>query len=135
MKKQKKFLMIILILLLLTLLGKNVYADNKQNEYTEDYKKYLNLSEEERKNVIMPYPYEIKLEKPKTKNIFKLGSYLGANSTDGSYTLKSDIAENVVVKNQEKTDICWTYASLATLETTLALQNKIHNPRSSCKSL
>lgn len=131
MKKQKKVFGVLIIVLLLIIMGKSVYAISKQNskddvEYTEDYKNYLSLSEEERKKVIKPYPYEIKLEKPKTKNIYKLASYLGANSGDGAYSLKSDIPENVRMKNQKYTNICWAYASLESLETTLALQNKIN---------
>ena len=129
MKKPKKILIILFLILLMTIFTcQKAFAFDKESfmnpvDYTEEFKNYLKLSEEERKKVLMPNPYNIKRTTAETKNPFKLAKMLGAGITDAKYSLQSDIPENIIVKNQGKTSACWSFASLASLETTLALQN------------
>lgn len=129
MKKQKKVVIMLLLILLISILVENkVFALNKEEltksvEYTENFKNYLELSEEERKKVLMPNPYEIKKTTTQTKNILKMARMLGTGITESRYSLKDVIPENVVVRNQKATNTCWAFASLASLESTLALQN------------
>ena len=59
MKKHMKkgFITILLILILIILSNQRIFAKNNQNsfqkvEYSEDFKKWLELSEEEKKNTM-----------------------------------------------------------------------------------
>ena len=129
MKKLKKLSIIffsIVIIILLT--SQKSFASNfakkvKSAEYTEEYKKYLELSEEEREKVLQPKMFETIKTEAKTRNLFKLARSIG-NSLETKYSLKDIIPNNVVIKNQEQTNTCWAFASLSSLETNLALNNK-----------
>ena len=43
------------------------------------------------------------------------------SSLNAQYSLKSVIANNLVIKNQQQTNSCWAFAALSSLETNLAL--------------
>ena len=66
MKKLKKNVKIIalLVFMLILLANQKVFATNVANlfqkeEYTEDFEKWLELSDEEKKNTIMPRMYDV----------------------------------------------------------------------------
>ncbi len=135
MKKITKMGIILLsTVILLTNFNFTVYATiNKfeEVEVTEEYKEWQKLSDEDKSKTIMP---NIILIKDKSNldyleglaNIFRLTALLG-NTYETKYSLKDKIAENLVVKNQQKTNSCWAFANLAALETNLALKDKNEN--------
>ena len=135
MKKITKMGIILLsTVILLTNFNFTVYATiNKfeEVEFTEEYKEWQKLSDEDKSKTIMP---NIILIKDKSNldyleglaNIFRLTALLG-NTYETKYSLKDKIAENLVVKNQQKTNSCWAFANLAALETNLALKDKNEN--------
>jgi len=133
MKKQKKLLVQILVFLTILLSSCNVFATDISNyfrevEYSEEYQKYLNLSDEERQNIIAPRMYNIPKSKLVVTNPLKLAK-LARSSTSLSYSLRDYISENVKIRNQQNTNSCWTFSCLGALETNLALKDyKNNNP-------
>ena len=125
MKKQKKIIIIqILVFMVILLSCCKVYAtdDDVTIEISEDYKKYLELSDEEKENVIIPLMYDIPKTSSKITSPLKVAKILKA-TVDAKYSLKDVIPANMVIKNQQQTNSCWTFASLGMLESTLALMN------------
>lgn len=127
MKKQKKFLIQILIFLIIVLSGYQVFASDLSSyvgemELAEDFQKYTELSDEEKEKVIAPRMYDIPKNKMIVTNPLKLSKMLGT-TLSSSYSLRDVIPANMVVKNQQQTNSCWAFASLGTLESTLALMD------------
>lgn len=127
MKKQKKFLVQILLFLIIILSSCKVFAVDLTSyigemQFSEEYQKYIDLSDEEKENRIAPRMYDIPKNKILVTNPLKLSKMLGA-TIDSSYSLRNVIPENMVVKNQQETNSCWTFASIGTLESTLALMD------------
>mgnify|MGYP004501572349 CR=1 FL=1 len=123
MKKQKKLLLQILIFFIIVLSGCRVFAvDFGQIEISEEYKKYMELSDEEQEKVIMPRMYDVLEKTTVVTNPLRLAQILGA-TVDSKYSLRDVIPANMVVRNQQTTNTCWTFSSIGMLESTLALQD------------
>jgi len=128
MKKTIRNLMIIFLLFIMfLLLSKDVFANNIANslsekEYSNEFKEWLNLSDEEKQKVMMPRIYDIESSEIRYKNPLFLTRMLGAN-VNSRHSLKDVIPNNLVIRNQEQTNSCWAFASLSSLETNLALAN------------
>lgn len=107
----------------------NDYEDEKYveyintQEYSESYKKYLELSEEEKdKAKIIPDKYEISMNVLNTESIEKNYSVSTINEAEipESFDLRDKI--DIKVENQGSLGICYAYACLTTVETNLALR-------------
>ena len=127
MKKQKKFLLQLLIFSIIVLSSCRVFATNiadyvGEMELSEEFQKYLELSDEEKEKAIMPRMYDIPKNKKDVTNPLKLARILGS-TVDTKYSLRDVIPANMVIKNQMNTNSCWTFSSLGMLESTLALMN------------
>lgn len=127
MKKQMKILIIIGIanVLLFLLSNYKAFATNIKDgeiEISQNYLEYLELTYEEKENVIAPPMYDIVKSNIQIKNPFKISKKM-KTSLQTRFSLKDIIPENMVVKNQHSTENCWAFASLATLESHLALQD------------
>lgn len=129
MKKLKKILNLTLIfaIIMALFLFKSTYAESTSGklekvEYSEEFKSWLALSNEEKQNVIMPRIYDVKAKSNKTANVFYNLRLLGA-SLENNYSLKTIIPNNVIIRNQQNTNSCWAFASISSLETNLALYN------------
>lgn len=94
-------------------------------EFSDAYKNYLNLSDEEKKNYdIIPSPYEVPLTSVPSNNPIKSMAKVGASS-ESKFSLKdSGWLPNLTVRNQNPTTLCWAFSALSSLETNLSLQNK-----------
>lgn len=133
MKKQVvQIIILILIMITFGFLGKT-YAADKMGigdlvPYTEEYQKWLQLSEEERSQLLEPRKFEIIQRKDhktylnEMNNVFKMQRLLRANISE-NYDLREKIAENVKIKNQENTNSCWAFATIGVLESNLALRD------------
>lgn len=121
----------IVIFMLVLLANCKVFASSNQNlfqmeEYTEEFKEWLKLSDEEKENVIMPRMYIIENSNIESKNPLNIARMLKA-SINTKYSLKDVIPSNLVIKDQQQTNSCWAFASLSSLETNLALYNYKNN--------
>lgn len=141
----KKIIIILIILLILCpsniLLAidnkkKNEVKNNNTLEYTEEYKRYLELSDEEKAKIsVIPRMYNVPIdviyedveevkEEPKISNLFGLFAKTKLQATDADelpekYNLADHI--NILVENQKFGGLCWNFASLKSLETYLSL--------------
>lgn len=127
MKKTTKMISAMLVIFLLSLLiNFNVFASSadfmQRAEFSADFKKWLELSDEEKEKVSMPIAYDIKYTETKTNNFMNMARMLKANASQ-KFSLKDIIPDNIVIKNQGSTNSCWTFAALSSLETNLALSN------------
>lgn len=125
--KLKKKLIIIMSFFIVLLSSTKIFANNNTNlfnvpEYTEEYKQWLELPEEKKKDLIQPRMFEIPKTYAELKNPLKLTRMLKSN-LEQKYTLRDYIPENVIVKNQEQTNSCWAFGILSSLETNLALRD------------
>ena len=140
MKKKNllsKFIAMAIIISIILLCFNKVFANTdfnnliKEAEYSDEYKKWLSLSEEEKKNTLEPIKYDVIPYQSNTEylksmnNVFKANILL-KNSLDTRYSLQDIIPENVVIRNQMQTSLCWSFATIGSLETNLALQDKLH---------
>lgn len=133
--KSKKILKIIMTFVIATIVLFTIQQVNaqsgldleiKQIEYTEQYKKWLEISDEEKEKTIEPRKYEIDTNNSNhlknTNNVFKINRML-KSTADAKYSLKNVIGDNVKIKNQGSTNSCWAFATIGVLETNLAMQD------------
>lgn len=124
----KKIIFIFVILILIILSNKVYAVDLALNtaSTTEEYQRYLELSDEEKTKVLKPKKYDV--VNPKTNaqylkginNLFKTSALL-TNSLEDTYDLRNIIPNNVVIRNQMSTNTCWAFAAIGTLESNLAM--------------
>lgn len=124
MKKTIKNIAMLLCTSILILLAttKSFAADIIDLEYSEEFQEWLKLSDEEKQNVMMPMMYDFENTKTEYKNPLYLTRMLDF-SLNPRYSLKDEIPLNLTIKDQQKTNSCWTFAALSSLETNLALAN------------
>lgn len=131
MKIKKSF--IVFFIILAFIFSNNISLANntldemvEKTEYSDAYKKWEKLTEEEKKNVLQPRKYDVKYKESNaqylktTKNILKINTMM-RESIASKYTLQDIIGDNVKIKNQKTTNTCWCFAALGTLESNLAL--------------
>lgn len=122
-EKLKKSVTLFLIFLFIITVNLNVFATElfSKKEYSEEYKKYLQLSDEEKAKVIAPNMFNVSKDMNyynQDNNFLPIGA-----ATESKYSLKNVIPDNMKVKDQDTTEDCWAFAMIASLETNLALQN------------
>lgn len=123
--------------------------ENEDSNYSEEYKEYLNLSDEEKESVeVIPRKYEVpfddflnNLNEEKNESVFNeknndniqiennrnsnIIQYPANNIVQNSsvipeeYNLSNDI--DITVENQGSYGLCWDFASVKSLETYLSL--------------
>ncbi len=127
MRKPKKiFVSTILIITIFTVfVMQKTFANDTENlikrvEYSDEYLKWQQLSEEEKNKVLMPRMYDVIKTTKALKNPILKANLLGA-SLEEKYSLKDVIPDNLEIRNQKDTHSCWTFAALSSLETNLAM--------------
>ena len=117
MRKNKsvKYIIMSMILLFSILIANNSYALEDPDNYSELYKQYLQLSDEEKANVVViPEKYKVSLNEYNNNTTTLRNSDLPQ---------RYNLAEHydIKVENQGEEGNCWTFASLETLETYLQM--------------
>lgn len=97
-------------------------ALSNEVEYSEEFKNWQNLSVEEKLKVIQPSTFVIPKTKFESTNPINIVDSLAA-TYESKYDLRNVIKNNVTIKDQGQTNGCWAFASLATLESNLALRD------------
>ncbi len=133
-KSQKRFLIIIVLAVIFFILficnlkvQANTNNEFELKEFSEEFMKYLELPEEERKNLYAPRPYDIEEATYVPNNQLKIMRTIGATYSK-KYSLRQDIPDNLEIKDQKSTNMCWAFSALSSLETYLALSD-INNNR------
>lgn len=132
MKKLKKISGAIIALIIIACSVSFVFAEENidyllealsdEVEYSEEFKKWQTLSDEEKLKAIQPSTFVIPKTKLELTNPINIVETLAA-TYESKYDLRDVIRSNVSVKNQGQTNGCWAFASLATLESNLAMRD------------
>lgn len=133
MKNNKKILSILLITILLmniiyancsTIFAKsaNLAEGVSNSEYTDEYIRWSNLSDEEKSKTLMPKKYKTDLITYIPRNMMAKAQMLKA-TTSTSFNLKNVIPNNVQIRDQQSVGSCWCFAALSSLETNIAMEN------------
>lgn len=127
MKKLKKIftVMITIFMTLILAFSNKVFADNsvfQLKEYSKQYKDWLELSDEEKQNTIMPRMYDVENSEVVSKNPLFV-SRMQKASLSTKFNLQDLIPSNIVIRNQKHTNSCWAFATISSLETNMALSN------------
>lgn len=110
---------ILILLLKLEVFGASIEDKIGKVEYTEEYKAWLNLTDEERKNSVMPRMYDISATNNSIVNTLRSAMFsprlMATNQT--SYDLRYDI--NINVRNQGNTGSCWAFSTNSAIESNI----------------
>lgn len=106
-----------------------------EENISESFKKWQNLSEEEKENTIMPNIYDItSIKKNETKIQNRLLRLLAVNSSNKtSYRLDNFI--DIIVKDQKNTTGCWAFALTSALETNISLTSGVNSEEYSTRHM
>ena len=111
-KSQKRFLIIIVLAVIFFILficnlkvQANTNNEFELKEFSEEFMKYLELPEEERKNLYAPRPYDIEEATYVPNNQLKIMRTIGATYSK-KYSLRQDIPDNLEIKDQKSTNMC-----------------------------
>ena len=128
--KTKLFKIILLLLFIGIILSSNVQAISKDDlkilDYSDEYKEYMTLREDEKAVRIAPSQYDIISPETNSEyitelnNIFKSAT-LVKSSLNSKYDLRDVISQNVAIRNQMNTNSCWTFSTIGVLESNIAL--------------
>lgn len=117
----KKIKLILCIIILISFPNNAKAIQEKTENYTLEYQQYLQLSDEEKENCeVIPRKYEVEFS-----SIFGVDdNTMDAQEIEGKLPEKFDLRDKISlrVKNQGSYGLCWSFASLESLETNLALR-------------
>ncbi len=135
MKKLLRILILIFIIFSIVILCSGIGYANESNipklkliEKSDEFKKWENLSEEEREKTIQPSYSNISLKKSIKRS--KYNTIVGANENNinSVYDLRKDKNYKMTVKNQQRTNCCWAFSFSSIMESTLSEKyNKAQN--------
>ena len=127
-KKNQKIISMVLVLIMLIFAISTISYASKNNQkfmqilqVSEAHKQWENLNEQEKENKLEPAPYEINFKNGIRKS--RLNSLLSESLNDDvgeKYDLRTELGNNIIVKNQNKVGACWAFSYTNMLETTMA---------------
>lgn len=114
-----KYLLLIFTISIVFFDNNNSFALEDVDNYSDLYKQYLQLSDEEKEKIeVIPEKYTTSLKKVNNNKSFKR-SLRNLSVLPNRYNLAEHY--NIKVKNQGQEGNCWAFASLETLETYLQI--------------
>ena len=132
MKKLKKIVIyIVLLTAIIFMMTRYVYASKDSfnindfislSEYSDDFKEWVKLSDEEKNNTLSPKLYNMLDDSYISENPIYQAAIVGA-SVNSRFSLQEKIPANLEIRNQRSTSLCWAFAGLSSLETNLALSD------------
>lgn len=125
---KKKSLIIVVILILFVISGTNI----SNGAYTEQYERYIELSDEEKADLIEPRADNIDIKDGIKASNQKKYQILKATIED-KYFLGDNI--ELTVKDQKNTNSCWTFVTTSSLESNISLKTKKTSPLYSTRHL
>ncbi len=111
---------VLIFLLKIDVFGVNIEDKIGKVEYTEEYKTWLNLTDEEKENSVMPRMYDINAyNNSSIFNTLKSAVFSPRlTATNYSkYDLRDDI--NINVRNQGNTGSCWAFSTNSAIESNI----------------
>ena len=106
-----------------------IYTTTK--EYNEKYLKYLTLSEKEKsKQELIPEKFIISPQRDKEKiSVLEINNNEKASEPKANYSASYDLRKkiDIRVERQSPLGLCYAYSTIKSVETNLALRNKITN--------
>ena len=121
MKLKKKVILVFVILLFCIGVTTNLYASNElkiSEDTTEDYKKWEELSSEEKKKYIQPSRYSVDISSSATTSSQDNRKIKVKSSVlPSSYSLKDKIS--LMVRDQQSTGQCWAFTTTNLISTNI----------------
>ncbi len=121
-KSNIKYAISTIILIMIVMASKCIYAENfdgvKNNEYTQQYKIWYSLSDEEKSKYMQPLAYPIKFDPTYLDNNSSAAMSRVGTTLPSKYNLNDEI--NITVKNQGTTNECWAFSMISVLESNIA---------------
>ncbi len=100
--------------------------DLEELEYTQDYKIWKSLPEEEREKYIEPSPFGTAYEPVEVNDSNKRSIFKIKASRTSSFDLRDYIS--IKVKDQKQTQSCWTFPIVSEVETNISLTRGYSSP-------
>jgi len=123
LNKKTKIILLILIFFLVFININIVNAvEISEVEYSEEYKEWLELPEEEKQRIVTPKMFDLDVNISENKVFTKLKTLMNS-ILNSRFDLRDTISNNLKIRNQGNTKACWAFATLSSLETNLALSN------------
>ena len=99
----------------------NITEEKLNNQFSDRYKQWLELSDEEKANTKMPRMYDFEyISMSKNARTIAKSSILNGIT---KYNLNDHIG--ITIKDQQNTNSCWAFGIISSLETNLALKGEI----------
>lgn len=110
---------ILFMLAIVIMFSNNVFATDefKETEKSEQFKKWENLSDEERQNSIQPQYQTITFKDSIKRSKYNYLLNVRETTLSNYYSLKEDNID-IKVKDQKRTGACWAFSFTSALETT-----------------
>ena len=122
----KKKIILSAIICVILAFNNSIFAITLSNEkdYSEEYRKYVDSSEEEKSTYsFIPNQYDSVESSESITNPIAIMNILGAGE-ESSYSLQSTIPNDIIVKDQKNLNLCWCFSMLSSLATNLGLNNR-----------
>ena len=130
MKSKIIKIIVLLIIFIGIICCSNAYAAVETNfktiDYTDEYKEYMALTDEEKQNRLEPSMYDVISPKTSSEYFRSMNNILNSpellrSALDQEYDLRDIISNNVAIKDQMQTNSCWAFATIGSLESNIAL--------------
>ena len=103
-----------------------VETNFKTIDYTDEYKEYMSLTDEEKQNRLEPSMYDVISPKTSSEYFRSMNNILNSpellrSALNPEYDLRDIISNNVAIRDQMQTNSCWAFATIGSLESNIAL--------------